>query len=254
MKYTVKQIARLAGISTRAIHYYDQIGLLKPSYVAGNRYRYYGDKELAKLQQILFFRELEFPLSRIRQIVQAPGYNPLEALKDQRKLLQLKKTHTEQLIATITKTITELKGGEHMSNDDKFSVFNDPTYRKHKREVEERWGNTDAYKQSMERVGKMSKAELEKVKEEGENIADSVADLLKKGFTADSKEVQEQIERFYNHMRRFYEPKPEMFRGLGQMYVDDPRFTEYYEKRAKGLAVFMRDAMAYFADRQNTTV
>jgi DNA-binding transcriptional MerR regulator len=248
MQYTVNKLANLAGISVRTLHYYDEIGLLKPSFTKENGYRFYEEKELLKLQQILFFRELEFPLEEIIKIVNAPDFNKLEALVDQKKLLELKKKRIEGLLTAITKTILSLKGGETMSNDDTFSAFNDPTYQKHKDEVEERWGKTDAYKQSMERVGKMSKADLERVKVEGEEIARSTAECMTKGFASDSPEVQKQVDRFYQHLRHFYEPSYAMFKGLGQMYVDDPRFTEVYEKRAKGFAIFMRDAMSYYAD------
>jgi DNA-binding transcriptional MerR regulator len=249
MRYRVQELAKAAGISVRTLHYYDQIGLLEPAYIAENGYRYYEDSQVIRLQQILFFRELDFPLDKIKHIMQSPDFDATAALQDQRGLLDLKKRRLERLMRTIDKTMFTLKGGETMSNDDTFSAFNDPAYQKHKDEVQQRWGDTDAYKQSKVRVGKMSKADLERVKAEGEDIANSIAGLLKKGCIADSAEVQEQIGRFYTHLHAFYDPSFEMFKGLGQMYVDDPRFTEYYEKRAKGLAVFMRDAMAVYADK-----
>lgn len=248
MSFTIKQLSKIAGISIRALHYYDEIGLLKPSYIKQNGYRVYEEKELQKLQQILFFRELEFPLDKIKQIMSSPSYDQLSALEDQKKLLTIKKERVGKLLQTIQKTIKSLKGGEYMSNDDKFSPFNDPVYQKYKDEAEKRWGNTDAYEQSMERVGKMSKAELDRVKAEGEEISNSAAGLMKKGFSSGSPEVQEQVDRFYRHLHNFYDPGYEMFKGLGQMYVDDPRFTQVYEKRAKGFAKFMRDAMAFYAE------
>ena len=250
MQYTVKQVAKLAGVSVRTLHYYDEVGLLKPAFIKNNGYRYYEDKELLRLQQILFFRELEFPLEKIKSIMQSATYDSLSALSDQQQLLVLKKKRIERLLKTINKTIISLKGGDSMNNDDKFSAFQDPSYQKNKDEVEKRWGNTNAYKQSMQRVGKMSKADLEKVKAEGEEIARSTAELMKKGFSFDSPEVQKQVDRFYQHLHHFYDPSYALFKGLGQMYVDDPRFTEVYEKRAKGFAAFMRDAMIEYAYQQ----
>lgn len=250
MSYAVKQLAKLAHISVRTLHYYDEIGLLKPSFIKENGYRCYEEKELIKLQQILFFRELDFPLEKIKKIMQSPGYDPASALADQQQLLKLKKKRIEKLIQTIEQTIRSMKGGESMSNNDKYSAFSDPTYQKFKDEVEKRWGNTQAYKQSMERVGKMSKADLDRVKAESENISHTAAGLMKKGFSHDSPEVQQQVDRFYRHLHHFYDPSYEMLRGLGQMYVDDPRFTAVYEKRAKGFAKFMRDAMTFYADEQ----
>lgn len=248
MNYTVKQLAKLAGISVRTLHYYDEIGLLKPSYSKANGYRCYEEKELVRLQQILFFRELEFQLEKIKQIMDAPHFDPIAAMNDQRNLLELKKNRIGRLLQAIDQTIESLKGGARMSDDAKYSAFNDPTYQKYKDEVQERWGNTDAYRQSMQRVGKMSKAELDRVKTEGEAIARETAELMQKGFSADSPEVQKQVDRFYQHLHNFYDPSYEMFRGLGQMYVDDPRFTKVYEDRAKGFALFMRDAMAHYVD------
>jgi DNA-binding transcriptional MerR regulator len=248
MKYTIKQLATMAGISVRTLHYYDEIGLLKPSTIHINGYRYYGEKELMTLQQILFFRELDFSLEKIKRIMQSPQYNHIAALEDQKKFLELKKDRVDRMITTITNTINTMKGGEDMSNNDKFSAFSDPTYQKYIDEVEQRWGNTNAYKQSMERVGKMSKADLEKVKAEAGDITSQIALLMTEGYAAESTEVQEQIDRFYQHLHHFYDPNYEMFRGLGQMYVDDPRFTATYEKIAPGLAEFKRDAMAFYAD------
>ncbi len=248
MHYTVKQVAKISGVSVRLLHYYDEIGLLKPSFIKENGYRYYEEKELLQLQQILFFRELEFPLEQIKKIMKSPQFNSLHALIDQQKLLELKKQRVEGMLITINKTINALKGGGSMTNDDTFSAFNDPTYQKYRDEVQERWGHTDAYKQSMERVGKMSKDDLERVKAEAEDITQTTAELMKKEFSFNSVEVQKQVDRFYQHLHHFYEPSYELFKGLGQMYVDDPRFTKVYEKRAEGFAAFMRDAMAFYAD------
>jgi DNA-binding transcriptional MerR regulator len=248
MTYSVKQLSNLAGVSIRTLHYYDQISLLKPSSIKSNGYRCYDEKKLMILQQILFFRELEFPLEKIKEIVSSKGYDPLTSLTDQHQLLLLKKKRIEKLLKTITTTIESLKGGKHMKTDDAFSAFNDPSYQKYKDEVEKRWGNSEAYRQSIERVGKMSKTKLALVKAEGEEITESIAKLMKKKFSYDNSEVQKQVDRFYKHLHHFYDPNYPMFKGLGQMYVSDPRFTKVYEKKAKGLAQFMSDAMGLYAD------
>lgn len=245
MKYTVHQLAELAGVSVRTLHYYDEIGLLTPTVNPSNGYREYGEQELTRLQQILFFRELEFSLDDIKRMLDAPNFDAVQALREQQQLLELKKKRLETLLSTIQQT---LKGGGSMSNDDKFSAFNDPTYQKYKDEVRERWGQTDAYKQSMQRVGKMTKKQLEEVKAEQEEITQKTAELMQAGFASDSPEVQEQIDRFYRHLQHFYDPSYEMFKGLGEMYVADSRFTAFYENVGKGLAIFMRDAMAVYAD------
>lgn len=249
MLYTVKKVSQIAGISVRTLHFYDRKGLLKPAIKKENGYRYYGDEELIKLQQILFFKELDFSLDKIKALLNSPGFDPSQALKEQKKMLEIKKHRLENLIAVIDASIIQEKGGEKMNNNKKFSVFKDKTYQKYKDEVIKKWGHTDAYKQSMERVSKMSKVDFENVKAEGEDIANQMALLLKTGLSSNSPKVQKQIDRFYKHLQNFYDPTYEMFKGLGEMYVSDERFTEYYEKRATGLAVFMKDAMVFYADQ-----
>lgn len=134
-----------------------------------------------------------------------------------------------------------------MSNDDTFSAFNDPTYQQYKEEAEKRWGMTDAYKQSQERVAKMSSADLQKIKQESDDINTIMAKLMKQGAAVGSIEVQKQIARHFKQISLFYDPSPEMYIGLGQMYVQDPRFAIHYEKVAEGLAKYMADAMKVFA-------
>lgn len=116
-------------------------------------------------------------------------------------------------------------------------------------EAQKRWGDTEAYKQSLERVGKMSRKDLEKIKLEWENITDNLAALMQKNLPAGSGEVQKQISRLYDYLKNFYDPTPEIFKSLGQMYVDDPRFSQNYEKKSAGLACFLRDAMAFYTKK-----
>lgn len=245
--YTVNMMAKIAGVSIRTLHYYDKIGLLKPSGVRKNGYRYYGEKELAKLQQILFFRELEFPLADIAWMVNAPNFNAQKALKDQKKLLELKRKRIENLLTTIEKT---LKGGETMTTYDMFGSFDQDTLDKYKEEAKARWGNTDAWKQSQRRTKGWTKTDYARIAKKGAEWTKKLAELRDKGCAADSPEIQEMIDQHYNGLRTFYEPNYEMYKGLGQMYVDDPRFSAYYEKFGKGLAVFMRDAMCCYADKR----
>jgi DNA-binding transcriptional MerR regulator len=249
MKYTVKQLADLASISVRTLHYYDEIGLLKPSHVADNGYRYYQQPELLKLQQILFFRELDFPLADITKMVNASNFEALTALLDQRKLLKLKQDRLTDLLTTIDRTITTLKGGENMNNNDLFGSFTTDQIDQYKEEAKQRWGDTQAYQQSVERTTHWTKADYDKVAKEGAAFTQKIADAMVAGLAVTSPEVQELIDQHYNAVRTFYEPNYEMYKGLGQMYVDDPRFKAYYEECAQGLAVFMRDAMLVYVEK-----
>jgi DNA-binding transcriptional MerR regulator len=250
MNYTVKKVADLAGISVRTLHYYDQIGLLAPSFVKSNGYRYYSEGDLARLQQILFFRELEFSLDQIKEMMDDKDFDSVTALGEQKKLLLMKRKRMDLLVKTIDITIQSRKGGDRMSDDQVFKGFDEEQLEKYKEEAKKRWGHTDAWKQSQERTKNWTKADKERIAKEGEMWTQKFAGLREKGFVVNSPEVQKMIEEHYNGLRRFYEPNPQMYKNLGQMFVDDPRFTAYYDRFGEGLAVFMRDAMLIFANTQ----
>lgn len=245
---TVHELAQQANISIRTLHYYDEIGLLKPAQVKENGYRVYGQNEMLKLQQILFFRELDFPLEQIKEIVNSPQFNQLEALKDHKKMLLAKKERLENLLHTLDNTIKTVKGGEETMSDDTnlYSAFDDAKLKEYQEEARQRWGHTDAYKQSQERYGKLSKEEKAALQKEQKQIAEDLAAL--KGKDVKSDEVQQAIDRHFKFLFNFYDPSYEMYRGLGQMYVDDKRFTAYYNKHGEGTAEFIRDAINYYCD------
>lgn len=248
MKYTVNKLARLSGISVRTLHYYDELNLLKPARIEQNGYRIYEESDLLKLQQILFFKELDFPLLEIKKILENPHFDTNKALHDQRRLIEIKKARLTHLIKTIDKTINTLRKKTTMSDKELYSGLSKEEQKKYEQEAKERWGNTDAYKQSVERVNKMSKKEMAKIQEGSHKLLLNIVMNMNKG--ADSGEIQSLIDTHYNNLRSFYEPNPEIYRGLASMYVDDPRFTAYYEKYASGLAKFMHDAMNIYCDAQ----
>ncbi len=247
MSYTVHSLAQLAGISVRTLHYYDEIGLLKPSVIKKNGYRYYEDAELIRLQQILFFRELEFPLEDIKRMLNRPQFSVVEALKDQKKLIRLKQARLEKLINSINKTIKTMSNNHKINDEELYDVFKDAEVKQYQDEVKERWGNSDAYRQSMAKVGTMTKKEMEKLKADGKKHTQAIADAMDKGI--EHSDVQKLIKQSHEGVNFFYDCSYEMFRNLGKMYVEDPRFTAYYEKFRPGLAVFMRDAIAYYCDQ-----
>lgn len=248
MPYTVNQLAKLAGVSVRTLHHYDAIGLLKPARAEKNGYRRYGETELMRLQQILFFRELDFPLAEIRRVLSRPDFDMRAALKDQRALIELKKKRLDGLIGTIDRTIKKLNKTTTMDDKDLYGDFSTEEQEAYAKEAKERWGHADAYRQSQERYKKMTKADLARVKDDGERLMKEIVANRHEGPA--SAAVQKLIARHYDALRTWYEPNPAMYRGLGDMYVADPRFTAYYEKHAPGLATFMRDAMHAFCDAQ----
>lgn len=245
-EYSIQQLATLAGVSVRTLHYYHEIGLLTPAHVKNNGYRYYGEKQLLLLQQILFFKELEFPLDEIKRIVKSPYFDMETALQEQKKMLLLKSKRVEKLIQTINKTLRSMKQNEKLQDEELYDAFKDDDVKQYQDEVKQRWGNTDAYKQSMARVGKMTKAQMDKLKEDGKKFTQKLADAMDKDIQ--SKEVQDLIAEHYKGIQFFYDCSLEMYRNLGKMYVDDVRFTAYYDKFRPGLAMFVRDAIEYFCE------
>ncbi len=248
MSYTVNKLAKLSGISVRTLHYYDEVGLLKPSGIKENGYRYYEEKELLRLQQILFYRELEFSLDAIKNIIDNPKFNMMEALVDHKKLLESKKKRIETLLSTIDTTITNMKGGGSMGSDDLYQGFSDEEMKKLQEEAKAKWGYTDAYKQSIQRTKHWTKKDYDKAGKDQRDITKEMADLFKSGKSIDNEKVQNVIEKHYQYINQFYDAPIKMYRNLGHMYVDDPRFTAYYDNFAKGLAVFVRDAIGYYCD------
>jgi len=249
MPYTVHQLAELANISARTLHHYDQIGLLKP-FRATNGYRHYNENDLLKLQQILFFRELNFPLTEIKEILTAKDFNMMHALQDQKKLLSLQKKRLGKLITTIETTIHKINQNIPMNDQELYNTFSDNEIDQYAAEAKQRWGNTKAYQQSQVRYGKLTKAQKGELKKQSEKLLQEIASLMK--LPPSAKEVQLLITKHYEGLRNFYDPNPTIYRGLANMYIEDSRFTAHYEQYAFGLAQFMHDAMIVFCDAQNS--
>lgn len=253
MPYTVNQLAKLAGVSVRTLHYYDEIGLLKPALVQKNGYRSYNERELLLLQQILFFRELDFPIDEIKHILSSSHFDVRRSLQDHRTMIELKKKRLSALIKTIDTTLRKLERPTPMDDQDMkelYDTFGEETIKKYANEVKERWGHTEAYKQSMERASKMTKEDYEKYKHDSDLFMKKVAATMDKGAT--SPEFQALIAEHFKSLSTWYEPNFEMYRGLAKMYVDDPRFTAYYENYRKGLAQVFSQGMIYFIEQKTT--
>lgn len=247
MAYTVKAVADLAGVSIRTLHHYDEIGLLKPATVSYSGYRHYTDPDLERLQQILFFRELGFSLQEIREIVDSPSFDKRQALQSHKQLLLEKQRHLQALIDSVDQSIEALERGTSMDKKAMFEVFGDSKLEEYREEAKARWGHTDAWRQSEERSSRYNKQDWEKIKANMQSISENVAALMDRDPS--DPQVQEQVGRWYHHINDyFYTVTPEIFRGLGDMYVADPRFTATYEKVKPGMAQFMQQAMHVYAD------
>ncbi|SYX86783.1 MerR family transcriptional regulator [Paenibacillus alvei] len=243
----VKEVADIVGISVRTLHHYDEIGLLSPAQVTDVGYRQYSDEDLAMLQQILFFRELGFPLKKIKDIIHSPTFDQTEALELHRSMLQEKRRRLDVMLETLDKTILHRKGEIQMTNKEKFQGF-DFSHNPYEQEARKRWGDK-AVDASNAKVGNMTKEEQASMGEKMNAIYFQLAEL--RGASPDSEEAQAGIKQWYDFLNTMGNYSPEAFKGLGQMYVDDARFTKNIDKFGEGLAVFMRDAMAVFADQIN---
>ncbi|RLL42014.1 MerR family transcriptional regulator [Oceanobacillus piezotolerans] len=241
----IKEVADLVGISVRTLHHYDEIGLLHPSDTTEAGYRIYSDKELDRLQQILFFRELGFPLKKIKEIIDSPSFNQNEALELHRKMLIEKRDRLTRMIRTVEKTIQHHKGEIVMSKKEQFEGF-DFSQNPYEQEARERWGN-EAVDKSKDKMGRMSKQQLTDFQEEFNDIYRKLAEVRHE--SAHSNIAQERIELWYNALNKIGDYSLEAFQGLGQMYVEDERFTRNIDKFGEGLSVFMRDAMRIYAER-----
>lgn len=244
--YTVKELSALAGVSVRTLHHYDQIGLLKPENRSEAGYRYYGKKELLRLQQILFYRELDFPLQEIKEILDKEDFDLLASLEYHRTQLKDRAEQMQKLLMTIDKTIEDLKNDQNMMTDKElYEGFSEEQAKAYRKEASERWSE-ERVKQSEERIKKLGPKGWEELKLQGDAITREMAALI--GKNPKSAEVQTVIAKYYTYLSNFYEVTEEIFRGLGRTYIEDERFTATYEKYAKGLATFMNEAMQAFCD------
>ncbi len=240
-EYTVQQLAKIAGVSVRTLHHYDHIGLLKPSSRNAARYRFYGEKELLRLQQILFFRELDFSLDEIARILDSPGFNPVEALEAHRKELTIRAERLGMLLETIDKTIKKLKGEKiKMADEELYGGLSKEQAEAYAAEARERW-DAKLVDESNDRVTKWTKEKWAEMNGELDDILRQLAGLM--GTSANDTRVQVLIARHYAYLNNFYDVKVDMYSGLGRFYVEDSRFRAYFEKYRPGLTDYLAEAI-----------
>lgn len=235
----IKEFAAFTGVSVRTLHYYDEIGLLAPAFVDRTTgYRYYDENSLLRMQEILFYRELDFSLKSIGEILSSPGYDTKKSLAEQKTLLTLKKERLERLISAIDDA---MKGANVMS------AFDNSEFEKHKLEAQEKWGKTDAYKQHAERTRHYSKQKWNDLAEGMDQIMAAFASCMKKAERPDSTEAQNLVKTLQSHIsENYYLCTKEILSGLGQMYVADERFRNNIDKHADGTAAFISEAIEVY--------
>lgn len=247
---TVGAVARLAGITVRTLHHYDEIGLVVPGGRNDAGYRTYGQAEVERLQEVFFLRELGFGLVEIKEIVGRPTYTRAEALERQRELLEVRADRLLTLIDAVDRAARAERTGMKMSNEDALGVFGDFDPAEYEEEAKERWGESDAYKQSAHRTAGYTKQDWETIKAEADAIYQRFLSLMAAGTPAESDAATDIAEEHRAHISRwFYHCTKVIHAGLGQMYVADVRFKENIDKAGAGLAEYMAAAIAANTDR-----
>jgi Predicted transcriptional regulators len=255
MDYTVKQLGDLAGVSSRTLRYYDQLNLLKPKKINNSGYRIYGPDQVDRLQQILFFRELGFSLKEIQAFLAAPDFNLVTALTGQHHKLIEKRTRLNRLIATVEKTLAAKKGEMTMTDQEKFEGFKkemiDRNEKNYGKEIREKYGEKSVA-QSYKKFGSLSKEDYARAEAIQTDMFANLKHAMDNGADPGSKEAQKAADLHKQWLSFFWAAySPEAHAGLAQMYVDDPRFTAYYDDRVgKSTAKLLRDAVLIYTKKK----
>lgn len=236
MKLQIKDFAELTGVSVRTLHYYDEIGLLKPSEVDDcSGYRYYDSSCLDRMREILFYRELEFSLKSIAQILSSPDFDKEQALRKQRQLLVLKKNRLEKLIAAID---SAEKGNFEMNTE------YEKARKQYADEARKRWGDSEAYKESEQRTAGYTQSDWNELSSGMDAIMEGFAELKAEGVAPDDEPARLHVEKLKQFItERLYICTDEILAGLGQMYVADERFTKNIDKNGAGTAEYTAECI-----------
>ncbi len=249
MTYTVGQVARLAGVTVRTLHHYGQIGLLEPGDRTASGYRHYSEPDLDRLRTILFYRELGFSLDDIAAILVDPGAGTTQHLQRQRSLLVDRIRRLEAMVASVDKEMEGQRMGTQLTPEEKFEIFGPNYSEDYETEAEQRWGDTDAWRQSQERTSRFGKDDWVAVKAAGDDLNRRMAAALRAGVAPDSEPGMDLAEEHHAQLQKFYDAPYAMHRGLADMYLADDRFTRTYEQVAPGLTQWLHDAIHANADR-----
>lgn len=238
----IKEFADFTGVSVRTLHYYDEIGLMKPAWVDPiTGYRYYDEQSLLRMQEILFYRELDFSLKSIGDMLSSPDYDRQRALEDQKKLLTLKKERLERLILAIDGAAK----GENV-----MTAFDKHAFEKYKEEAKEKWGQTAAYQEHAEKTRNYTNQTWGELAERLDRIMAEFALCMKRGETPDSSEAQQLVKTLQSHITdNYYTCNDQILLGLGQMYVGDERFRQNIDRHGDGTARFICDAVEVYCKK-----
>ncbi len=244
MSYSVGQVAGFAGVTVRTLHHYDEIGLLSPSGRSHAGHRRYGDADLDRLQQIRFYRELGFPLDEIAVLLDDPDTDPMEHLRRRHRVLSDRIAELQQMAAAVERAMEARKLGINLTPEEKFEVFGKEDPEQYADEVYERWGQTEAYRESQRRVSSYTKEDWLRIKAEQEDWSRRFVAVMDSGAPADGEAAMDLAEEHRQQIcRHFYQCGYEIHTGLAGMYLADDRFKAYFESIKPGMAQYMHDAM-----------
>jgi DNA-binding transcriptional MerR regulator len=250
MSWSVGEVAKSAGITVRTLHHYDEIGLLSPTERSGTGYRRYEYVDLERLQRILAYRRLGFGLEQIAAILDDSSMDPVDHLRRQHAALTQQIDELRTIVAAIEKTMEARKMGISLNPQEMFEVFGDESPTVHADEAEQRWGDTEAYRQSQQRTARYSKDDWLTIRAEAAANGTRFAAAYQAGMPANSLEAMDTAEEHRQHISRwFYDCGYDLHRGLGELYTSDERFTANYDRGMPGLAHYVRDAITANAER-----
>ena len=250
MSWSVGDVARLSGVTVRTLHHYDEIGLLSPGGRTASGHRRYDEADMQRLQQVLFYRELGFGLDQVAALLDQPDADPIEHLSRQHELLSERAVRLQAMADAVARTIRARKAGIHLTPEEMFDVFGDFDPTQYADEAAQRWGGTDAYRQSQARTSTYTKDDWTRLQAEAAEVNALFVAAQSAGLPADSAEAMDAAEAHRREIsRNFYDCGYDIHRGLAEMYLADERFTKTYEDLAPGLAQYVHDAVLANAAR-----
>lgn len=253
MRYSIREVSELAGVSARTLRYYDEIGLLKPLEISETGYRYYGEQELTLLQQILFYRERGLELKQIQKIIYQSDFDVMRALQEHLLDLEAKKKHMESLIFTVEQTIRSMKGECEMSDKEKFQAFRERIVReneeKHGAEIREKYGD-DEMDSANRKMLNMTEEEFERFQNLGKEINTQLEEAVRTGEKPESEKGKRIVLLHKEWLGKTWKQyTKDAHIAIGNMYISDERFKLYYDKEVAGCATFLEKAIRYWGER-----
>ncbi|MEU0968016.1 MerR family transcriptional regulator [Streptomyces sp. NPDC005917] len=250
MSYSVGQVAGFAGVTVRTLHHYDEIGLLVPGERSPAGHRRYGDTDLDRLQRILFYRELGFPLDEVAALLDDPDADPRAHLRRQHHLLTARIEKLQKMAEAVEHAMEARRMGINLTPEERFEVFGDKDPEQYAEEAERRWGGTEAYAESQRRAARYTKADWQRMKAEVDDWGERYAALVNEAEPPTGVQAMDMAEEHRQHISTwFYDCPYEMHRGLAGMYMSDERFKAFYDSMAPGMAEHLKEAIEANAAR-----